>query len=129
MFNNNNNNNFSFIIVTEVFINYLRIFNETFWYPDSVVCFRTCAFLSRAYMICNNKDFLKMELEHLKSTFTEINNFPPQVVAPRTLKQVVDEQICVPIVINEEETVVVEPVTTMQITLPYPTSSKKSRST
>ena len=59
-----------------------------------------------------------MELEHLKSTFTEINNFPPQVVA-RILKQVADEQIRVPIVINEEEPVVVEPVTTVQITLPY----------
>ena len=58
-----------------------------------------------------------MELEHLKSTFTEIKNFPPQVVA-RTI-QVADEQIRVPIIINEEEPVVVEQVTTVQITLPY----------
>ena len=36
--------------------------------------------IKRAYMVCSNEDFLQMELDHLKNTFTEINNFPVQVV-------------------------------------------------
>ena len=95
---------------TDLYINW-NSFSPEIWKKSTLKLL-----VKRAYTTCNKDYFLEMELEHLKNTFVEINNFPPTVVT-RIFKQVAEEQAKETVEPPNE----VEPndTVTVQITLPY----------
>ena len=102
---------------TDIYINW-NSFAPEIWKKSTLKLL-----VKRAHIICNKDYFLKMELDHLKQTFTEVNNFPEQVVL-KIMTQVANEVIerneneVVPDEVNDE--------LNLQITLPYAGSKGES---